>query len=140
MPAFAGRVIAVDSEWAEIDLEPQSRCTDLCKPENMAYVIYTSGSTGIPKGVMVTHRGVVNHNLAMVEEFGLTAADRVLQFSTINFDAAVEEIFPTWAAGACVVLRPGTLLMSGSELTELVIAEEISVLDFPTAYWHEWGG
>jgi amino acid adenylation domain-containing protein/non-ribosomal peptide synthase protein (TIGR01720 family) len=138
MPAFEGRVIALDSEWEEIAKEPQSRCTDLSKAENIAYVIYTSGSTGIPKGVMVAHRGVVNHNLAMVEQFGLTAVDRVLQFSTINFDAAVEEIFPTWAVGACVVLRPGTLLMSGSELTELVIAEEISVLDFPTAYWHEW--
>ena len=138
LPEITGQVIAVDSEWEEIAKEPQSRCENLTMPENMAYVIYTSGSTGIPKGVMVAHRGVVNHNLAMVEEFGLTAADRVLQFSTINFDAAVEEIFPTWAAGACVVLRPGTLLMSGSELTELVIAEEISVLDFPTAYWHEW--
>jgi amino acid adenylation domain-containing protein/non-ribosomal peptide synthase protein (TIGR01720 family) len=138
MPAFEGRLISVDSEWEEIAKEAQTRCIDLSKPENMAYVIYTSGSTGIPKGVMVAHRGVVNHNLAMVEEFGLTAADRVLQFSTINFDAAVEEIFPTWAAGACVVLRPGTLLMSGSELTALVIAEDISVLDFPTAYWHEW--
>ena len=30
------------------------------RPDNAAYVIYTSGSTGAPKGVVVTHAGVVN--------------------------------------------------------------------------------
>ncbi|WP_411911008.1 AMP-binding protein [Burkholderia gladioli] len=28
---------------------------------HLAYVIYTSGSTGTPEGVMIEHRGLVNH-------------------------------------------------------------------------------
>jgi amino acid adenylation domain-containing protein/non-ribosomal peptide synthase protein (TIGR01720 family) len=107
-------------------------------PANLAYVIYTSGSTGRPKGVSVTHASVVNHNLAMAELFGLTSNDRILQFSTINFDAAVEEIFPAWSRGATVVLRGSENLMATTDLTDLIRRHNISVLDFPTAYWHQW--
>src|SRR5690606_18172742 len=46
--------------------------------EDVAYVIYTSGSTGIPKGVMNSHRGVVNRLLWMQEQFALGAGDAVL--------------------------------------------------------------
>ena len=116
------------------DTPPDSGVT----PENLAYVIYTSGSTGRPKGVAVTHASVVNHNLAMAGIFGLTPEDRVLQFSTINFDAAVEEIFPAWSRGATVVLRGRENLMATADLSELIRRYGITVLDFPTAYWHQW--
>ena len=68
-------------------------------PQNLAYVIYTSGSTGRPKGVLITHRAVVNHNFGMAALYELQPHDRVLQFASLSFDVAVEEMYPTWLRG-----------------------------------------
>ena len=100
-------------------------------------MIYTSGSTGKPKGVLVLHEGLVNHGLVTVDLYGHSPSDRVLQFSSISFDAAIEEIFPVWMAGATVVIRPEDLALSGSEFLNWVQARDITVLGLPTAYWHE---
>ena len=44
----------------------------------LALLIYTSGSTGRPKGVMLDHDNLEAMSSAMVEHFGLTAADHCL--------------------------------------------------------------
>jgi aspartate racemase len=106
-------------------------------PDNLAYVIYTSGSTGQPRGVLLTHRGLVNHHVAAIQLYGLQNRDRVLQFSSISFDIAIEEIWPTWIAGATLVLRTERMPMGGSEFLRWIGQRRITVLDLPTAYWHE---
>ena len=77
-------------------------------PDHLAYVLFTSGSTGEPKGVMITHRAIVNHMRWMQEAYPLTPDDRVLQKTPAGFDASVWELFAPLLAGACLVLaRPG---------------------------------
>jgi len=107
-------------------------------PENLAYVIYTSGSTGTPRGVELTHRGIANHQLAATGLYNLDAQDRVLQFSSISFDIAIEEMFPTWSAGGCVVLRDPTLELQARGFMRWLQEKCITVVDLPTAFWHEW--
>lgn len=106
-------------------------------PENLAYVIYTSGSTGRPKGVMIEHRNLVNYTRHAIQHFGLRAEDRVLQFASISFDTAAEEIYPALACGATLVLRNDEMLVSAGRFFEKCRAWQITVLDLPTAYWHE---
>jgi amino acid adenylation domain-containing protein len=107
-------------------------------PEALAYVIYTSGSTGRPKGVGVSHRSLAGHNLAVVERYALTAADRAAQLTSLGFDISVEEIFPTWAAGGAVVFRPDEAAGYGSGFGAWLARERITVLNLPTAFWHGW--
>ena len=73
-------------------------------PDNVAYVIYTSGSTGKPKGVMACHRGVCNLIEVGVAAWGDTPARNMLQFSSLNFDASVLEIFLALGTGATLCL------------------------------------
>ncbi|MGH3873695.1 MAG: amino acid adenylation domain-containing protein, partial [Pseudonocardiaceae bacterium] len=68
-------------------------------PEHPAYMIYTSGSTGQPKGVVVTHRAVVNHMLWMQRSVPLSERDTVLHRTSVAFDASVWELFAPLIAG-----------------------------------------
>ncbi|HPL28580.1 MAG TPA: amino acid adenylation domain-containing protein, partial [Anaerolineae bacterium] len=138
LPSGRAEAICIDEAWEAMARGPAEAPASGVRPENLAYVIYTSGSTGRPKGVAVPHGAVVNHNLALARQLGLSPADRILQFSTISFDAAIEELFPALLSGARVVLRPEGLLASGRELEALIDREGLTILDLPTAYWHQW--
>ncbi|HYV13037.1 MAG TPA: amino acid adenylation domain-containing protein [Pyrinomonadaceae bacterium] len=77
-------------------------------PDNLAYIIYTSGSTGVPKGVMISHRAISNRLLWMQRAYPLGAGDRVLQKTSISFDASIWEFFVPLISGATLVMaRPG---------------------------------
>jgi amino acid adenylation domain-containing protein len=105
--------------------------------QNLAYVIYTSGSTGTPKGAAVPHRAVVNLAADMAQRLGLGPGDRFLQFASPGFDVVVEEVFPAWLAGAAVAFSREELF-APETLLRVIAAEGVTVLELPTAYWHEW--
>ncbi|HTK08291.1 MAG TPA: amino acid adenylation domain-containing protein, partial [Ktedonobacteraceae bacterium] len=105
-------------------------------PEQAAYVIYTSGSTGQPKGVVLQHAGLLNHALSAIEHYALSEHDRVLQFSSLSFDIAVEEIFPILLCGGTLVLRTEEMLAPATAFLQAIDRWQITVLDLPTAYWH----
>ncbi len=141
LPASFPSTLCLDTLYLALAQE-----SDQNLPENMllsqgttpAYGIYTSGSTGHPKGVLVPHRAVVNYVTSFAQRYDIHAQDRVLQFAAISFDTAAEEIFLALCHGASLVLRPAGYAPSLQELLALVNREQISVLDLPTAYWHEW--
>ncbi|WP_144161810.1 non-ribosomal peptide synthetase [Paraburkholderia sp. BCC1885] len=103
--------------------------------DNLAYIIYTSGSTGRPKGVAITHEALAQHTQVSIGMFGLSAEDRVLQFSTFNFDGFVEQVFATLSVGAALILR-GPQLWSSARFLDEVEQQRITVADLTTAYWN----
>lgn len=137
LPAHQARVICVDSDWEMIARQSEDNLDARVAPENLAYVIYTSGSTGGPKGVMIEHGSVVNFLESAAAEYEIKPADRVLQFASINFDASAEEIYPCLSRGATLVLRNDSMLASITSFLEKCREWGITVLDLPTAYWHE---
>jgi amino acid adenylation domain-containing protein/non-ribosomal peptide synthase protein (TIGR01720 family) len=138
LPDRSTQVVQLDGDWAAIaqmnTMNPNSQVT----AKHLAYVIYTSGSTGQPKGVLIAHQGLVNHCVAVTKQYGLQSSDRILQFSSISFDIAVEELFPAWSIGATVVLRSEDMVGSSTNLLKVIAQQQLTVLNLPTAYWHQW--
>ena len=137
LPATNPHTVCLDSEWDQIARFPDDPIQGTDAMTNVAYVIYTSGSTGHPKGVMVEHRSVANYVSGITAVLGLTPHDRVLQFASLSFDAAAEEIFPCLAIGATLVLRTAVMVDSVSGFLERCREWSVTLLDLPTAYWHE---
>ncbi|MFJ2865716.1 amino acid adenylation domain-containing protein [Kitasatospora sp. NPDC087314] len=106
-------------------------------PEQPAYILFTSGSTGQPKPVATPRRAVAATAHALRELFGLTPEDRVLQFASLNWDTCFEEILPALTAAATLVLDPDAHCGSFPRFLRMVGRERITVLDLPTAFWHE---
>ncbi|WP_371495124.1 amino acid adenylation domain-containing protein [Kitasatospora sp. NBC_00374] len=105
--AGSGRSVLV-AEAAVVTTGGEPPAWPRVRPEDLAYVMYTSGSTGEPKGIEITHQGVVD--LALDPSWEVTAADRVLFQAPPAFDGSTYEIWaPLLAGGRVVVAPPGGL-------------------------------
>ncbi|MFE4515307.1 amino acid adenylation domain-containing protein [Kitasatospora sp. NPDC056783] len=100
------------------------------------YVIYTSGTTGRPKGVHVPFAVLAGHLEAVVETFGLTERDVMLQFHRPTVDVAVEQVLGVLSAGACLVL-PDQELLTPAALLDLLDAEGVTVANLAAGYFHD---
>lgn len=137
LPMPRSSVVYMDADSALLARQQTENLTDDVTPANLAYLIYTSGSTGKPKGVMVEHGALASFASVAAAAYEIGPEDRVLQFASISFDASAEEIYPCLIQGATLVLRSEAMLSSINNFIEQCAAWRISVLDLPTAYWHE---
>lgn len=98
-----------------------------------AYLIYTSGSTGLPKGTLTHHGGIDNMIAAQQHAFKLGAADRVLQFASLSFDASVWEIFMALGVGAQLFVPSRTTALAGADLARYLDQSRITIATLPPA-------
>lgn len=97
-------------------------------PQSAAYVIYTSGSTGLPKGVLIAHASVVNLVKHQQKEFGMNHTENILQFSSLSFDASVEQIFLALTTGACLTLIDKETQLDMEKLEQFIREKKITHL------------
>ncbi|MDD4868308.1 MAG: AMP-binding protein [Mycobacterium sp.] len=123
------------------DDDPVTADADMPVPawhsDDPAYVLCTSGSTGAPKPVVVSRRALTTTVRALRELFALTPEDRVLQSASLAWDTSLEEILPALIAGATVVFDDAAHSGSLPRFVRMLAEQRVTVLDLPTAFWHE---
>jgi amino acid adenylation domain-containing protein/non-ribosomal peptide synthase protein (TIGR01720 family) len=131
LPEHGAEVVCLDRDWGRICAGAREDLEGAATEDNAAYVIYTSGSTGAPKGVVVQHRSACNLAAAQIADFRLNDCSRLLQFASLNFDAAVSEIFTALLSGATLCLASTPQLMPGPALLDLLNRHAISTVTLP---------
>ncbi|KVQ59230.1 acyl-CoA ligase (AMP-forming), exosortase A system-associated [Burkholderia territorii] len=83
---------------------PSHASTSATVDTDLAAILYTSGSTGLPKGVMLSHRNLLEGAWSVAHYLNHSASDRILAVLPLSFDAGFSQLTSAWAAGATVVL------------------------------------
>ncbi|OLL25917.1 Nonribosomal peptide synthetase 2 [Neolecta irregularis DAH-3] len=126
------------------DILQNTKIKDCAFPEvdldDLAYIIFTSGSTGMPKACQLTHSNLLNHILVVKSLYPSTTDSRFLQFTVLNFDVSVFEIFFTLSLGLtlCVVrtdliLRDLTFAVQYLRITHVNLTSTIASLLEPSS-------
>ena len=104
--------------------------------QHLAYIMYTSGSTGIPKGVMVHHKGMLNHLFAKIETLHLTARDCVAQTASACFDISVWQCLAILLCGGQLHICPDDIAHDPQRLLAYIQQANITILEVVPSYAH----
>ncbi|CAO3566687.1 unnamed protein product [Mortierella alpina] len=102
-----------------------------------AYVMYTSGSTGQPKGVMVSHRGIINliTNSSFVE---LTSEDTLAFLNNPSFDPSTYDVWAALAHGARIVVIDRDTVLDPCRLAEKLDREQVTIVNTNNGLLHQY--
>lgn len=108
-----------------------------CVDTDLAALLYTSGSTGLPKGVMLSHRNLLEGAWSVAEYLEHTSADRILAVLPLSFDAGLSQLGSAWSAGATVVLLD---YLSAHDVIQACECEHITAITGVPPLWMQLAG
>src|SRR5690606_35844815 len=97
-------IIILNKIEPEISTQDSSNLNVPINPLNLSYIIFTSGSTGLPKGVMLSHEGMINHMFCKIRDLYIDDSDIIAQTATQIFDISIWQLLTSLATGGKVVV------------------------------------
>lgn len=107
-------------------------------PDGIGYAIATSGTTGRPKIALIGRPALDNYAVRIAAYYDLCPDDIVFQGAPFGFDVWLEEVLPTLASGASVLVTGHRLRLPYRDLAPLVARHGVTVLNLPAGFWAGW--
>jgi amino acid adenylation domain-containing protein len=120
----AGRLLFVDTLASE-DAECPERWLKLIDTDP-AYIIHTSGSTGQPKGVVISHRGVIDYIDWARDCFKIDERCVIGNQAPFIFDNSTLDLYLCFSCGATLELIPEGLFLFPVRLMEYLAERSVN--------------
>jgi len=127
----SGEEQPVEGDWkleniAWLQTQTSAAAQPALTADSPCMALYTSGTTGQPKGVLLSQHNLSHFTAWYAAHVALDQTSRVLQFSTLSFDSATIDIFPTWLSGATLVVANEEQRRDPTLLAALISEERLS--------------
>ena len=118
----------IETELTETDRKSVNNAESRIIDTDILYVLFTSGSTGIPKGVIITHRSVIDYTEWVAETFHMDHNTVIGNQAPFYFDNSVLDIYSTIRNGATLHVIPQMFYSFPIRLLEYIRDHKINTI------------
>ena len=126
----AEKTIVLDEVSLPNNIVPLSTVID----SDLALIIYTSGSTGMPKGIMLSHRNLINGAEIISDYLHITENEIIISLLPFSFDYGLNQLLSSVLHGGTLVIERSSL---PTEICNTLVRENITGLAAVPMLWQQ---
>lgn len=118
--------LCLDRDWEMVRSQPTHNPNNPIDLDQTAYIIYTSGTTGKPKGVMASHRNLINYIWVAQEKYGFNEQDVMPSIARFTFSITMFELWSPLVAGGRLRLLEREHILNFKQMIQTL--EEVTII------------